>query len=127
MKTKFFKCKICGNEAVMIHHSGVTPVCCDNKMMELIPGFDESASKEKHIPDVKITDNKVEVVVGSVIHPMEEKHYIEWIYLETKKGGLFKKLKPKEEPKATFLLAEDDELQVVYEYCNIHGLWAKKV
>jgi len=126
MKTKFFICKICGNEEVMINFSGVTPVCCGQEMTELIANKDETASKEKHIPVVTIVGKHVEVVVGSVIHPMLPAHYIKWIYMETTKGGQLKKLQPDNEPKASFVL-ENEELVAVYEYCNLHGLWVKEI
>ena len=121
MKAKFFICEHCGNEIVMIHHSGATPVCCGDPMKELIPNTKEAAY-EKHIPLVVQKGNQVDVVVGSVIHPMIEAHFIKWIYIETTKGGQFKKLAPDQEPKATFMLA-DEKLVAVYEYCNLHGLW----
>ncbi|MGD9605267.1 MAG: desulfoferrodoxin family protein [Bacilli bacterium] len=121
MKTKFFICEHCGNEVVMIHHSGVTPVCCGDPMKELIPNTKEAAY-EKHIPFVVQNGNEVSVAVGSVLHPMVEAHFIKWIYIETTKGGQFKKLAPNQEPKANFTLA-DEKLVAVYEYCNLHGLW----
>lgn len=83
------------------------------------------ASVEKHVPQITIDGNKVTVVVGSVIHPMEEKHYIEFIEIETKNGVQRKNLKPGDEPKAVFIL-EDDELINAYAYCNLHGMWDGK-
>lgn len=125
MKTKFYKCEHCGNIILMVEDSGVNPVCCGEEMKELKAGTVD-ASKEKHIPVVTVNGNKVEVVVGEVIHPMVDAHYIQWIYLETKKGSQMKMLKPNEEPKAEFLL-ENDEPVAAYEYCNIHGLWKKDI
>lgn len=95
-----------------------------NGMMEIVPNTVE-ASKEKHIPVVNINENTVEVTIGSVIHPMEEKHYIEFIVLETNKGVYQQFLMPNDEPKAHFEI-QNENVIVVYEYCNIHGLWAKK-
>ena len=95
-----------------------------NGMMEIVPNTVE-ASKEKHIPVVNINENTVEVTIGSVIHPMEEKHYIEFIVLETNKGVYQQFLMPNAEPKAHFEI-QNENVIVVYEYCNIHGLWAKK-
>lgn len=83
------------------------------------------ASVEKHVPQVEIKGNKVIVTVGSVIHPMEEKHYIEFIEIETKNGVQRKNLKPGDEPKAIFVL-EDDEFVNAYAYCNLHGMWDGK-
>ncbi len=118
---KFLRCKHCGNIVGMIHNSGVPIICCGEEMQEMVPNTTEAAT-EKHLPVVSIVGNTVLVEVGSVLHPMEEKHYIQWIYLQTKRGGQRKNLAPKEEPKAVFAL-DDDEVVAVYEYCNLHGLW----
>ena len=122
---KFYRCKHCGNIVEMVYDSGVTPVCCGEEMEELTANTVD-ASKEKHVPSVSIVSNIVRVEVGEVPHPMEEKHYIMWIYLHTKKGGQRKDLAPGEEPKAVFAL-DDDEVIAVYEYCNLHGLWKKDI
>ena len=82
---------------------------------------------EKHLPTFTITDDKIEVAVGEVLHPMEEKHFINFIYLETVNGGYLKYLKSTDEPKATFILADGEEPVAIYEYCNLHGLWKVKV
>lgn len=119
---KFYLCELCGNLVGMIQESGVKMVCC-GKEMTLLKANTEDASTEKHVPVVSVVSNTVKVDVGSVLHPMEEKHYIQWIYLETKNGGQMKRLKPGEEPKATFALSDGDEIVAVYEYCNLHGLW----
>ncbi|MGE4213952.1 MAG: desulfoferrodoxin family protein [Anaerotignaceae bacterium] len=120
-ETKFFVCKHCGNLIGMIENSGVPIVCCGEKMTELVANTVD-ASLEKHTPVVSVNGDKVEVVVGSVEHPMLEEHFIKWIYLETKKGGQRKSLKPGEAPKAAFVVT-DDEPVAVYAYCNLHGLW----
>ncbi len=65
----------------------------------------------------------ITVKVGSVAHPMSDEHSIDWIFLETKKGGQFVKLSPQEEPVAHFVLAEQDEACAAYAYCNLHGFW----
>jgi superoxide reductase len=122
---RFFRCKHCGNIVSKIYDSGVALVCCGEEMEELVANTVD-ASKEKHVPAVSVVGNIVKVEVGSVPHPMEEKHYIMWIYLQTKKGGQRKCLSPGDEPKAVFAL-EDDELVAVYEYCNLHGLWKTEV
>jgi len=122
---KFYRCKNCGNIVGMIHSSGVPIICCGEPMEELVPNTTE-ASTEKHLPVVTIEGNKVAVAVGSVAHPMEEKHYIQWIYLQTKQGGQRKILVPGDEPKATFAL-DNDEVVAAYAYCNIHGLWKTEV
>ena len=91
-------------------------------MTELVANTEE-ASVEKHLPVVEVTGNEVKVAVGSALHPMEESHYISFIYLETANGGQFKKLKAGDEPKASFSIATGDKPIAVYEYCNLHGLW----
>lgn len=83
------------------------------------------AAVEKHLPVVSINGTNVDVVVGSTIHPMEEKHYIGFIILETTKGVYQRILKPGDEPKAHFTL-NDEELVAVYEHCNLHGIWVTK-
>ncbi|MDF2540349.1 MAG: hypothetical protein K0S47_67 [Herbinix sp.] len=122
---KFFKCKHCGNIVGMIHSAGVSIICCEEEMEELIPNTTE-ASTEKHLPVVTMLGNTVMVEVGSVPHPMEEKHHIQWIYLETKHGGQRKSLAPGDEPKAIFAL-DNDEVLAVFEYCNLHGLWKTEI
>lgn len=123
---KFFICKHCGNIIGMIHASGVPVVCCGENMTELVANTAE-ASNEKHLPEVSIEGNTVKAVVGSVLHPMEEKHWIQWIYLETNKAGHRYCLKPGEAPEAIFHLAEGEKPLAVYEYCNLHSLWLTKL
>lgn len=119
---KFFICKHCGNLAGMINSSGVPMICCGEPMTELIPNTSDGAG-EKHLPVIHSSGNTVTVEIGSVPHPMLENHYIQWIYLHTEKGGQRKNLSPGQEPKASFLLTDDDKVVAAYEYCNIHGLW----
>lgn len=122
---KVYKCLQCGNIIHMISESGVPVMCCGKKMEELVPNTVE-ASEEKHIPVIEILGNKVTVSVGSVEHPMVPEHYIEWIYLETEKGGQCKELKPGAAPTATFML-KDDKAVAAYAYCNLHGFWKAEV
>ena len=122
---KFYVCEICGNLIGMIHSSGVNVVCCGKKMTELEAGVVE-ASREKHIPVATVNGNNVDVVIGSVAHPMAEEHFIGWVYLETTKGGQRKVLNPGDEPKVTFALA-DEKPVAVYAYCNLHGLWKAEI
>ena len=122
-KQKFYICKHCVNLIGIIDNKGVPLICCGEKMSELEANTVE-ASKEKHIPVVKIDGNMVTVSIGSIPHPMEEAHYIEFIYIETKNGGQRKC--PFSEPKVTFSLV-DDELIAVYAYCNLHGLWKTEI
>ena len=120
-ETKFYICEKCGNIIGKIHDSGVGVVCCGQKMTYLEPGVVE-ASREKHIPVVNIRDGEVEVLVGSVTHPMTEEHHISWIYLLTDKSAYRRELSPTGEPRAVFALS-DEKPVAVYEYCNLHGLW----
>jgi superoxide reductase len=83
------------------------------------------ASVEKHVPQIKVERNIVTVTVGSVTHPMADKHYIEFIAIETTQGVHRKNLKPGMEPKAVFALC-DEELVGAYAYCNLHGMWDNK-
>ena len=76
-----------------------------------------------HVPVCELKGNIVEVNVGSVDHPMTEEHFIEWVVLQTKQGNQRKQLKPGEAPKVCFALCEGDEVEAVYAYCNLHGLW----
>ena len=119
--TKFYVCPHCGNLVEMVHDAGPKPVCCGQKMQELVPNTVE-ASGEKHIPAVTLGDGFVEVNVGSVDHPMVDVHWIEWVQLVTDQGSCRKELKPGEAPHVKFLLGEEKPL-AVYAYCNLHGLW----
>ena len=118
---KFYVCPHCGNLVEMVNDAGVTPVCCGQKMNALVPGSVD-ASKEKHVPDVKVGAGVVAVNVGSVNHPMEEVHWIEWVQLVTDQGSYRKWLNPGQSPNVEFLLGDEKPL-AVYAYCNLHALW----
>ncbi len=118
---KFFICEHCKNLIGMIDDKLVPVVCCGEQMKELTPNTVDAA-QEKHLPDVKCEDGIIEICVGSVLHPMEEAHYISFIYLQTEKGGQRKALKIGETPCAKFSII-DDKAIAVYAYCNLHGLW----
>ncbi len=122
MEQKFYKCEHCGNIIAMVKNTGVPVVCCGEKMKEIVPGTVD-ASLEKHVPVFEVKDNVVYVTVGAVMHPMEEKHFIEWISLQTNAGNQRKVLKPGTEPKAAFAICEGETVEAVYAYCNLHGLW----
>lgn len=119
--SKFYICKICGNIALKVIDNGPEMVCCGEAMEELVAKTLDGGS-EKHVPEVVQNGDKVSVTIGSTKHPMEEKHYIEWIYLVTENGIQSRDLYPGNEPHAEFLL-NGEKLISVYEYCNIHGLW----
>lgn len=126
MKRTFLLCRRCGNLIEMINDSGITPICCGEDMNVLTANTTEAAT-EKHIPVVNISDNIVKVTVGEVLHPMEEAHYIEWIYLETTEGIKRKKLQPNDNPIAEFALLDGEKVINAYAYCNLHGLWLKEL
>ncbi|MDD2259209.1 MAG: desulfoferrodoxin family protein [Bacilli bacterium] len=119
---KFYYCKHCGNIIEMIYDSGVRVVCCGDQMTVLETKTEEEAY-EKHLPVIEVNKNLVKVTVGGVLHPMVEKHYIQFIYLLTDKGLQKKYLNPGDAPVANFVLEENEKVLAAYEFCNIHGLW----
>ncbi|MBR4904120.1 MAG: desulfoferrodoxin [Selenomonadaceae bacterium] len=98
-------------------------ISCDGKPMNFLKANTVDASQEKHVPQVTVDGKKVTVKVGSIEHPMTEAHLIQWIYLQTKKGGQYVHLTAADKPVAEFILADDDTALAAYEYCNLHGLW----
>lgn len=124
-ETKFYICEKCGNLVGAIHESGVPMKCCGQNMTRIEAGVVE-ASREKHIPVATIEGDKVVVTVGSVAHPMVPEHSIEWVYLQTSKGGQRKCLSAGQAPTVTFALC-DEKPVAVYAYCNLHGLWKSEL
>ena len=122
MEMKFYRCKKCGQMVAIVKKKGCPIMCCGEPMEEIVAGTSDGAL-EKHVPVFEVKDNKVYVSVGAVEHPMSEEHYIEWIALQTKNGNQRKALKPGDAPKAVFALLEDDEVEAVYAYCNLHSLF----
>lgn len=108
---------------VMLINRKAAELSCNGAPMKNLTANTTDAAQEKHVPVVEIDGNKISVKVGSVEHPMTEAHLIEWIYLQTKKGGQHRYLTATDKPKATFFIAEDDTALAVYAYCNLHGLW----
>lgn len=119
---KIYRCAHCGNIIFHLHDAGVPVFCCGEKMVLLQAGSVDAAT-EKHVPAVTLNGNSVHVQVGSVVHPMVEEHYIEWIAVETNRGVSVKWLKAGDAPEADFLLTEGEHPVAVYAYCNLHGLW----
>lgn len=100
-----------------------TDISCDGKPMSFLTANTTDAAQEKHVPQVTVDGKKIIVKVGSVAHPMTEAHLIQWIYLQTKRGGQYVHLTASDKPEAEFIVADDDEPVAAYEYCNLHGLW----
>jgi len=120
---QIYRCNICGN-IVEVLHSGVGQLVCCGQPMELLTEKTEDVGREKHIPVVEKTKNGIKIKVGSIPHPMEENHYIQWIELIVDDFSLRKFLKPGDKPEAEFeVKAETLEAR---EYCNLHGLWKFK-
>lgn len=117
----FYICRTCGKIIETVKNGAPDTVCCGKPMELLVPNTSEGAG-EKHLPAVKVEEEKVLVNVGEVDHPMQDVHYIEWVVLETDKGIYRRNLKPGDKPSAVFVL-NDEKPVAVYAYCNLHGLW----
>jgi len=119
-KMGIYKCEVCGNIVEVLHAGAGDLVCCE-KPMKLIVENTVDAAKEKHVPVIEKTSDGYKVSVGSVMHPMEDKHYIEWIELIADGVSHRKYLKPGDAPVATFCVKATKV--TAREYCNLHGLW----
>jgi len=119
-RLEVYKCEVCGNIVEVLHEGKGELVCC-GEPMKLFKENTLDAAKEKHVPVIEKTADGYKVKVGSVAHPMEEKHYIEWIELIAD-GKVYRQfLKPGDVPEAIFCI-EAKEI-IAREYCNLHGLW----
>ncbi len=116
-----YKCELCGNIVEVIHEGDGKLVCCDEPMV-LNEEKTADAATEKHVPVIENVDGGKKVTVGSVPHPMEEDHYIEWIELLVDGEVIRQALKPGEDPSAVFAGVAADSV-TAREYCNKHGLW----
>lgn len=119
-KMQVYKCDVCGNIVEMLHTGDGELVCC-GQPMKLCKANTVDAAKEKHVPVVEKVAGGFRVAVGSVAHPMEEKHYIEWIELLIGDTVQRKALKPGDVPEATFQTKASQA--TARAYCNLHGLW----
>ncbi len=119
-KLQVYKCEVCGNIVEVIHEGGGELVCC-GQPMKLFTENTVDAAKEKHVPVIEKVEGGFKVTVGSVAHPMEEKHYIEWIELVADGKAYRQFLNPGDAPEAVFRI--DAEKVSAREYCNLHGLW----
>jgi len=114
---RFYRCEICGN-LVQVEHSGAGELVCCGKPMKLLEEKKEDDGNEKHVPVIQ--GNKVKV--GSVAHPMEEAHFIEFIWATDGKQDSIVFLKPGQAPEAEFCFNPIE----AKEYCTVHGLWKSK-
>ncbi|HAJ32254.1 MAG TPA: desulfoferrodoxin [Candidatus Atribacteria bacterium] len=122
-KLEIYKCEICGNIVEVLHIGKGALVCC-GQQMKLMEEKTADQTTEKHVPIMEKISDGIKAVVGSTLHPMEEKHYIEWIEVVAKKGASRKFLEPGDKPESLFKDVEG--LEKTREYCNIHGLWTNK-
>lgn len=124
---QIYKCEICGNITEVLHTGAGELVCC-NQPMKLMKENTVDASQEKHVPVIERQENEITVKVGSIDHPMEDNHYIEWIEIfvgEQKIGRKY--LNPGDDPKAEFCTSlAGDGIITARAYCNVHGLWSSK-
>jgi superoxide reductase len=119
-RLQVYKCEVCGNIVEVLHEGAGELVCC-GQPMKLFEEQTADATTEKHVPVIEKVDGGFKVKVGSVPHPMETKHYIEWIQLLTDGGAFRRFLKPGDAPEAVFEVTANTVS--AREYCNVHGLW----
>ncbi len=121
-KLQVYKCEVCGNIVEVVHGGAGELVCC-GQAMKLLTENTVDAAKEKHVPVIEKISGGVKVKVGEVAHPMEEKHYVEWIEIIADGKAYRQFLNPGEAPEAVFMI--DHENIKAREFCNLHGLWKK--
>ena len=119
-KLEIYKCEACGNIVEVVHGGEGELVCCGEPMKKMTENTVDAA-KEKHVPVIEKISGGFKVKVGSVAHPMEEKHYIEWIELIADGKAYRQFLEPGQDPEADFMIAAEEVS--AREYCNLHGLW----
>jgi superoxide reductase len=119
-----YKCEVCGNITKVVHNSGGLLVCC-GKPMILQQEKTADQGKEKHVPIVEKSEKGIMVRVGSIPHPMEEKHYLEWVEVRDGENVYIRGFKPGEKPETEFCCADTNVK--ARAYCNVHGLWTNKV
>jgi superoxide reductase len=118
-----YKCEKCGNVVKIAHAGEGQLVCCGAPMVKMEEKTAD-VGKEKHVPVLEKTETGIKVKVGGVPHPMEEKHYIEWVEVRKGRKLYVHKLKPGDAPEAVFPV--DDVNAKTRIYCNIHGLWTNR-
>jgi superoxide reductase len=119
-RMQVYKCNVCGNIVEMLHE-GVGQLDCCNQPMQLQEENVVDASHEKHVPVIEAAEGGIKVKVGSLPHPMEEKHYIEWIEVVADGRAYRQFLSPGAAPEATFCIRAAQ--LSARGYCNLHGLW----
>jgi superoxide reductase len=119
-RLEVYKCGVCGNIIEVLHAGKGNLVCCGQPMNLLVENTVDAA-KEKHVPVIEKVDGGVKVRVGEVAHPMEEKHWIEWVEIIADGKTYRQYLNPGDTPEATFNVTSGRI--TAREYCNIHGLW----
>ena len=119
-RLEVYKCEVCGNIVEVLHGGDGELVCCGQPMNRFVENTVDAA-KEKHVPVIEKIAGGVKVKVGDVAHPMEEKHWIEWVEIIANGKTYRQHLNPGETPEATFAVTADQI--TAREYCNIHGLW----
>jgi len=117
-----FECEVCGHIVMVFSDGSGTLTCCDQAMTPLTENTSDGA-KEKHVPVIEKTAEGYKVKVGSIPHPMEEKHYIQWIELLAGDTLRCRFLKPGDAPEAIFTTAPDEDAVSAREFCNLHGYW----
>lgn len=120
VRLEIYKCSICGNIVEVLDGGKGELVCCGQPMDKLTEKTADQG-KEKHVPMIEKTADGYKVKVGSVPHPMEEKHYIEWIEIIADGKTYRQYLKPGIVPEAAFCIKA--EKVTAREHCNVHGLW----
>jgi len=115
-----YKCNVCGNMVEVLHAGAGELVCCGQPMEKLLEKT-EDVGREKHVPVIEKIASGIRIKVGSLPHPMEESHYIEWIEILAEGRVCRKFLNPGDPPEAEFEVRADKIS--AREYCNIHGLW----
>jgi len=119
-KSGIYKCELCGNIVEVLIAGDGDLVCCEQPMKLMVENTVDAA-KEKHVPVIEKIPGGVKVKVGSVAHPMEEKHYIQWIEINADGRTCRRFLKPGDAPEAEFMVEAANI--TAREYCNLHGLW----
>ena len=121
---ELYRCEVCGNIVEVVNEGATSLVCCGEPMIKL-EAKTEDQGREKHVPVVEETDSGIKVKVGSIEHPMEDKHYIKFIEILLKDRIIRKELKPGQAPEVKYCATKSDVIEV-REFCSIHGLWKNK-